>query len=1006
MLLSLSIAQATDDELRNMALARGLAFESADSMREMLYSLYHIEPLAIQETPSAKKTYTLTILHADLVTSAGANSSLVELNGNALVQFSLQDDERVRKLSADRMIIDLDNTLLSAFGSVNFDDSEDKGSVQTITGSIVTLNWTDQSLLVRGGSTTTERKNSEDEEVRFFTSGELITYNGSGDGIFFDKGFITTNEKHAYSSITADRLAFLSGGDLLVTNAYLSIGRVPVFWVPAFFFPGVRMVGNPAIGFTSDRGMFLNTTFEIYGRYPKFKKGETSSFSSLLSGESDASFVPDGPVYGEQRGEPTPFVRWTESSGSYLVLLADSYESSGISIGLEAHHAFFAKKVLLDTEMHLAVHPQGKEILSSYASFPKVRYYGTNALTVDTSWADLQVSLPFYSDPTVKRLYANRLSTFAIDSLFGKKQEFPSDYLSDIGSFTWKANGSFDFPTKVFGELVQSAKITTLNALIDWRWEQQDSLYSYVVQKVTLPELQGLISGQIFSWTQPIASKATSGETKAIPTGTFALDDTLAKAMVPTPTTKTKTQASAMNRSISLGYSVEEKLLYSANNLDEDSNWDNSRYFYTYTKPSLTLYVVAHPSYFTLKQTFTSPFISSEDQTKDIYLTRQVQLTSSTIATVPALGLTYTLDEKLYSWRDSFSRIGGRTWEEKSFAFTKEFVTRHEVKVAKSFMVGEGTLSPSVTATLYPLVQSLLPSLGYGIGPWAFSSSLKILQQDEGLQPELLSSSASFTLPTVAFSLLGTYDLSLEEADSWKPFALSGSGRLSLFANQVSLRESFSFMAYSTLYGENYFKDVTTTLSLPYLSSTLVHAGSIGSLEAQSLTTQVAIQDLSYSWWKRRIQLKLGLDARLAINFIDPYATALNLTAKVGFSIAEFLDLSFSLTSSNRGFHRYYSAGAFSFPLMWEDLLRSFDLVGDGRSSTQFNMNSISLELVHYMEDWSLNCKYTGSVVLSNNQYTWVPVVSVFLQWKTIPELKVEENWTESDGIWYSRPSS
>lgn len=69
-------------------------------------------------------------------------------------------------------------------------------------------------------------------------------------------------------------------------------------------------------------------------------------------------------------------------------------------------------------------------------------------------------------------------------------------------------------------------------------------------------------------------------------------------------------------------------------------------------------------------------------------------------------------------------------------------------------------------------------------------------------------------------------------------------------------------------------------------------------------------------------------------------------------------------------------------------------------------MNSVAIELTHYMEDWSLNCKYTGNVVLLDNQYKWVPVVQVFLQWKTIPELKVDEKWTESAQGWIQSPSS
>ncbi|MBI9094844.1 MAG: hypothetical protein JEY71_08190 [Sphaerochaeta sp.] len=1015
LLLALSIEQATSDELEEMTKLRNLPLGTPEEMRSSLYTYHAIKAISLEEGLTSKQTYTLKIIDADSVSSYRSQSSLVVLQGNAVVEFSLKDDEQVKKLSADKMIVDLENTLLIAFGDVLFDEGGGSETVQTVTGDIVSLNWESKALLVTGGTTITERKNSEDEDVGFFTTGELISYSGSGDGIYFDKGFITTNEKHAYSSITAESLAFLSGGDLLVKNAYLSIGRVPVFWVPAFFVPGVRMVGNPAIGFSSDRGMFLNTTFEMYGTYPNFKKAETSSFTSLLAGEPDASFVPSGPIYRAREGELTPFEEWTTDSGSYLVLLADSYEKSGISIGLEAHTSLVSKKVVIDTDMRLAAHPDGKDTLTSSLDFPKVRMFGTNKVVVDTSWADLSITMPFYSDPSVRRLYGNRLTAFSFDSLFGKRQEFPTDYTGDVNSYVWKANGTFNFPTKLFGNFIKVAKISTLNASIDWLWARDTitSLYSYKVQKLTLPELQATISGELFSWSRNLGhtekpeTNQNDSDNGTAAIDPFFLDATLDEAYVPTLATKSKTLVAEGKQVITLGYSVDEKLIFSVANLgDANATWDTNKNFYTSTTPTLNLNVVLHPSFFTFNQKLSSPFITSEDRTKTTYLTRQFQLISATNASIPLIGLTYTLEEKLYTFRDSRT-LNFYDWEDSGdFTFTKENVTKHQLKLAKSFCVGEGTLSPSITATLYPLTQSLLPALGYAIGPWTFSSSLKFVDRQGNLTAQLFSSSVKFSLPVLTLSLLGTYDLENLGNDRWSPLTLSGSGTLLMFEKQLSVKESFSFVASSALYGNNYFKDITTTISVPYVTSTLIYAGPSDALQAESLNTQVALKDLSYFWWKRRIALKLALDAKLSISFIDAYATSLSLTAKAGFSIAEFLDFSFSLTSSNRGFYHYYEESGFSFPLLWEDLLRSFDLFGEGRTATQFNMNTIAIELIHYMEDWSLNCKYTGSVVLLDNQYKWVPVVSVFLQWKTIPELKVDEKWTESSDEWTQITSS
>ena len=44
-----------------------------------------------------------------------------------------------------------------------------------------------------------------------------------------------------------------------------------------------------------------------------------------------------------------------------------------------------------------------------------------------------------------------------------------------------------------------------------------------------------------------------------------------------------------------------------------------------------------------------------------------------------------------------------------------------------------------------------------------------------------------------------------------------------------------------------------------------------------------------------------------------------------------------------------------------------------------------------------------ASIVSSSVGYEWVPTVSIFLKWKTIPDLKIDENYKKSTlGEWES----
>ncbi|MFA6696261.1 MAG: hypothetical protein WCR85_06490, partial [Sphaerochaeta sp.] len=270
LLLALRIERASDEELIEMADLRGIKAEDPAAIREALYEYHAIEHSRIT-SDKEDGSYRLEITQARIM-HTDADSSLLTLSGDVIVSFVGEGKPEPKQLRAQNVLIDLSHTLLTASGSVLFEDRGADAALQAIEGSIVTFDWSDETLTISGATTKSDRENSEDENVSIYTSGSLITYQGSDGGIYYQDGQIGTREKDPLSSIRADRLSFLSGGDLMVHNAALYLGRVPVFWTPFFFFPGNQMVGNPALGFTSDRGMFVSTTWEVYGSYPNFEE--------------------------------------------------------------------------------------------------------------------------------------------------------------------------------------------------------------------------------------------------------------------------------------------------------------------------------------------------------------------------------------------------------------------------------------------------------------------------------------------------------------------------------------------------------------------------------------------------------------------------------------------------------------------------------------------------------------------------------------------------------------
>ncbi|MDY4609292.1 MAG: hypothetical protein SPD11_01595 [Sphaerochaetaceae bacterium] len=1137
LLLAESIAYASLPELQEMCRLRKLdASGTVEHLRERLLSYHGLKAAEIEisdvdgQDPVKTALYDLEILDAQMMRSAGNSDDLVVLEGRVTISFTPSGGGAAKELSASRMVIDLVNTRLTAMGGVTFKDGSENSAVQDVSGDIVSLDWHSGNLEVSGGTTSSKKKNSDNKDVEFFTSGTQIDYRGDAGGIQIHEGYVTTNPETSYSSISAESMSMLPGGDMFVSNAYLSIGRVPVFWVPFFFYPGSTLIFNPAFGFSSDRGMFLSTTYEVYGSYPKFKDAKQSSFTSLLATKSEGGRVKDGVIYAAAtgRGETEGLEGWAQKSGSYLALMADAYQKSGVFAGFDSSTNLWEKKLVIDAGGGLAFSP-GKTSSSGYYH-PTFRYMGKLSAKLDTKIVDLTLDIPLYSDPSMQKLYGNRLTSFSLDALFGSTQSFPTDYSSDITSYTWKAGGKLSLPTEIASPYISKLEISKFDTSATFQWKtvagSSPTIYSYQISSMTLPELTASMAGTLFTLKKDIAAKDDTARSERLseleaelavkkelarntaepvpldqetastqtgqkaslsgadtssseggdvenssvaaassanvdigdagatdadvtnatdaPTGDVSVsemdlatksgaasvsvssnkleettgekkdaydDSGLPTLYQPITAKSTNGNASAGTHKLSLAYTIDQTLTnkYAAATNAQSSSF-GPQTLYSATKGSLTLEGNIAPAWFKFSEKISPSLTISEEEANSNYKSTQIQLTSNTTAELPFLGLKYSLVTKLYNYRKIVRDTVDPEIIEQWVSWDSNFVTTHQLSLTKSFTTGIGTFSSSLTGILPPLRFSLLPALAWRYGGWSSNLSYKFVDDGNGnMKSDLVTLTLGYNEGLVTTSFTGTYQTSsyVQGDNFWNPFALKGYFALNFFNKRLEVKQALDFAVVATA-GRNVFNSLVSSVSYKPVTgnSTLAMAsvtftGPAETLRLSALDLQTNLTNLSFSWWKRRIKLGFSLTTKLHFDFLDKYSSGLTVTAKVDFSIAEFLSLTMSVTSSNNGFFSYYDdSDKFSWGLLFDDLRRSFDFFGGGRSHTQFNMESVSIELIHYMKDWDLHCKYTGSVVLSGRDWQWVPKVSIFLQWNTIPELKVDEKWTRKDNVW------
>ncbi len=437
--------------------------------------------------------------------------------------------------------------------------------------------------------------------------------------------------------------------------------------------------------------------------------------------------------------------------------------------------------------------------------------------------------MPLYSDPKVLSMYGNRLTSFAFDALLGKNQEFPTTYKSDITSYTWKMKGSFSFPTNILAPYLSSFTISNLEADALFKWEDEGPAYSYVLQQMHLPLLSLNLKGTLLE---------VSSAKQIPPVSKEAIEDIEKDVLLPDAyqisVTNSRNSSKQSERLVSLSYSLDQKLTHTLEATLGVIDWD-AAYLYSLTKGALTLKASPNTNLFTISSQLLPQLTFLEDQSKSIYKSYSYQLFNVNTVTFPAVGLTYTLSQRLYRYQENFVKPLGSTVEiiKQEYAFDEESVTVHQVRYEQNFPLGDGNITPSVTASLYPVKQSLLPSLKYTVGPYVLSSSLLFSEYNSSLRKDTLKSAFSYTTKPFSASLSQTYDFT-RTISSWEEaLRLDGAFKEQLFSSFLSLSQRFTFSFLSSDGKPNYFDHITYDAAIPHLKVTYVTKGEATDLQGE-----------------------------------------------------------------------------------------------------------------------------------------------------------------------------
>jgi len=493
--LALDISTASFYELADWLRSLGLADTgSVSELRSRLYEHYGVKA---PDAPASGKTITIErAVSAEYFTVEGQDGAVIRVSGGVVLTVKDSEAGETQKLEADEIVYDKERNAVSARGHVRYSrttaNSSEEFSGQTL--SVDLDDWSGVFLDGRlrrtgsasslagassGGSGASSSASASAKDRGFSFEAETILKR-SGDLLVLDNGIVTACDAEApHFSIRAKRLWLLGPNEWAIADAVLSMGEVPLIWIPFFFYPGEELVFHPVLGFREREGRFLQTTTYLIGSKPKSKSSSILSIAQVeTSGQKQLRGVFLKPVDGTA----------PKDSGASLKLLADVYSSLGACLGIvgDFPKAGPFEGLKFDVEAGVSRSIFSTATASGYspyiseknwesvwneasffsASLP-LRFAFNLSTTLKTGLGNISLALPFYSDRFFKDDFGNRSEDMDWIGLSEDSTKTTTSS-STITSFNQKIEWSRSFSTTALSPWIGSISVNRLSASMAW----------------------------------------------------------------------------------------------------------------------------------------------------------------------------------------------------------------------------------------------------------------------------------------------------------------------------------------------------------------------------------------------------------------------------------------------------------------------------------------------------------------------------------------------------------
>lgn len=554
---------ATSDYYGLVAWVRRLGLSdagSADELRARLYAYYQVSAPA----PVAPSTRTVTIASADkteyLSAKEGGEAS-VRFLGHVSLAVKDEESGETLTINADEVLVNRDANILSARGNIVFERKKANGSDFFI-GEALELDMNDWSGAFLDGES---KQGSGTDNALYFRADDILK-RGSDVLVFKDGVVSSCDDEHPHYSIRASKIWILGGNEWAMRDATLSVGEIPVLYLPFFYYPGEEIVFHPVLGYDARFGRYVQTTTYLLGEKPQ--KKEDIGILRLTDGGQ-----------GYERSVQGVFLRTSRdkkkaASGDFVKIIADLYSNLGGMVATQAQVAALGPMKSFTGFLGLGLSRSVFPVSSSYTPYVDATGYASDwnavdlfgaslpfrfgmelAATVDMKPFTLTLSSPFYTDSYFNRDFRDRTEDMNWLQFLDQTQDTTT--IAKIASFTDSITISGSVPAGSLPSWLSTVSLSKFTSSLAWTpvlkatpstWPDS-ALFAvdptrefFVPYEWTLLDAQATLSGTLYRYP---ATNAASAPAAASTSATTTLTPS------PANSTATATATSIMGASAS-----------------------------------------------------------------------------------------------------------------------------------------------------------------------------------------------------------------------------------------------------------------------------------------------------------------------------------------------------------------------------------------------------------------------------------------------------------------------